>query len=158
MKKTDYVGLSHFSIKYLDALNSFELPKEQGQFTSLPINYKEVTEGESRIVILHDEEPVGFFLLHSTERVKDYSRNPKAILLTSLSINHKDQGKGFAKQAMLLLGEFVANEFPKCDEIVLAVNHKNVSAQQLYLKVGFQDTGKKKIGPIGEQFIMNLML
>lgn len=158
MKKTGYIALSHFSIKHLDILNSFELPKEQGQFTSLPKNYKEVTAGEYRIVILHDGEPVGFFLLHSTERVKDYSSNPKAMLLTSLSINHKEQGKGFAKQAMLLLGEFVVNEFPNCDEIILAVNHKNISAQQLYLKVGFQDTGKRKNGPIGEQFIMNLML
>ena len=158
MKKTNYIELSHFSINHLDALNSFELPKEQSQFTSLPNKYREVTHGEHRIVILHDAEPVGFFLLHATDRVKDYSCNPKAMLLTSLSINHKEQGKGFAKQAMLLLEEFVMNEFPNSDEIVLAVNHKNTSAQQLYLKVGFQDTGKKKTGPIGEQFIMNLML
>lgn len=158
MNKTNYIELSHFSTKHLDALNSFELPKEQDQFTSLPNRYKEVMEGEHRIVILHDGEPVGFFLLHATNRVKDYSSNPKAMLLTSLSINHKEQGKGFAKQAMCLLGEFVMNEFPNCDEIVLAVNHKNISAQQLYLKVGFEDTGKKKTGPIGEQFIMNLML
>lgn len=158
MKKTDYIELSHFSIQYLDALNSFELPKEQGQFTSLPNKFKEFAAGEYGIVVLHDGEPVGFFILHSTDRVKDYSSNPKAMLLTSLSINHKEQGKGFAKQAMCLLGEFVMNEFPNCDEIVLAVNHKNISAQQLYLKVGFEDTGKKKTGPIGEQFIMNLML
>ena len=158
MKETEYIELRHFSVKHLDALNSFELPKEQGQFTSLPNKFKEVREGEYRIVIVHHAEPVGFFLLHATDRVKEYSSNPKAMLLTALSINHKEQGKGFAKQAMLILGEFVRNEFPDCNEIVLAVNHKNISAQQLYLKVGFQDTGKRKTGPIGEQFIMNLML
>lgn len=158
MRKTDYIALSHFTIEHLEALNAFELPREQGQFTSLPNKFQEATEGEYRIVILHGGEPVGFFLLHTTDRVKAYSSNSKAMLLTALSINHTEQGKGFAKQAMCLLEEFVKNEFPNCDEIVLAVNHKNISAQQLYLKVGFQDTGKRKDGPIGEQFIMNLML
>ncbi|CAG9610628.1 GNAT family N-acetyltransferase [Pseudoneobacillus rhizosphaerae] len=158
MKKTNYIELCHFSSKHLNVLNSFELPEEQGQFTSLPINYKEVTDGQYRIVILCDTEPVGFFLLHSTDRVKEYSSNPKAMLLTSLSINHQKQGKGYAKQAMLELQEFVESEFPNCNEIVLVVNHKNIPAQQLYLKVGFQDTGERKMGPIGEQYVMNLML
>jgi RimJ/RimL family protein N-acetyltransferase len=158
MKKTNDIALDHFSVNHLDALCSFELPEAQEQFTSLPIHYQEVTDGQYRIVILCDDEPVGFFLLHSTERVKEYSSNPKAMLLTALSINYKDQGKGYAKQAMVLLKKFVESEFPTCNEIVLVVNHKNLSTQQLYLKVGFQDTGERKIGPIGEQYIMKLML
>jgi RimJ/RimL family protein N-acetyltransferase len=158
MKKTNYIQLCHFLNEYVDVLNSFDLPKEQEQFTSLPINYQEVTDGQYRIVILCDNEPVGFFLLHSTDRVKEYSGNPKAMLLTSLSINHKNQGKGYAKQAMLLLKDFVESKFPNCNEIVLVVNHKNITAQLLYLKVGFQDTGERKMGPIGEQYIMKLKL
>ena len=158
MDKTDYLELVYFSDEYSDILDSFELPKEQVQFTSLPGNYKEVTEGQYRIVILNDREPVGFFLLHATDRVKDYSDNPQAMLLTALSINQVKQGKGYAKQAMLLLRKFVADEFPDCNEIVLAVNHKNIAAQKLYLKVGFQDTGIRKMGIIGEQYIMNLKL
>lgn len=156
MRKVDYVELKHFSNEYLDVLNSFELPDEQVQFTALPNKILEATEGQHRIVILSENEPVGFFILHSTERVKEYSDNSKAMLLTALSVNHAKQGKGYAKQGMLLLSDFVKSEFPNCDEIVLVVNHKNFPAQQLYLKVGFQDTGKRKIGPIGEQFIMNL--
>lgn len=93
---------------------------------------------------------------HSTDRVKEYSDNPQAMLLTALSINQAKQGKGYAKQAMLLLKEFVTTEFPYCNEIVLAVNHKNIAAQQLYGKTGFHATGKRKIGPIGEQLIMSL--
>ncbi|MFS0605313.1 GNAT family N-acetyltransferase [Peribacillus frigoritolerans] len=156
MEKVDYVVLKHFSNEYLDVLNSFELPEEQVQFTALPNKILEATEGQYRIVILSENEPVGFFLLHSTERVKEYSDNPKAMLLTALSVNHAKQGNGYAKQGMLLLSDFVKSEFPNCDEIVLVVNHKNLPAQQLYLKAGFQDTGKRKIGPIGEQFIMTL--
>ncbi len=150
--------LRHYSNKHTDILNSFTLPKEQAKFTSLPINYQEVIEGQYRIIILVDEIPVGFFILHSTDRVRDYSDNRQAMLLTAFSINQANQGKGYAKQAMLLLRQFIAEEFPSCDEIVLAVNHKNVAAQQLYLKVGFQDTGKRIIGPVGEQFVMSLVL
>lgn len=158
MEKFNYVELKHFSNKYLDVLNSFELPEEQGQFTALPKKFLEVTEGQHRIVILSEKEPVGFFLLHSTERVKEYSDNPKAMLLTALSVNHAKQGKGYAKQGMLLLSDFVKSEFPNCDEIVLVVNHKNIPAKRLYSRVGFEDTGKRKTGPIGEQFVMHLSL
>ncbi|MDR0132719.1 GNAT family N-acetyltransferase [Priestia megaterium] len=158
MEKTDYLELVHISDEHWGRLSSFELSKEQGQFTSLPNRFKEVAEGQYRIVILNNMEPAGFFILHLTDRVKDYSDNPNAILLTSLSIDQVKQGKGLAKNAMLLLRKFVLNEFPNCNEIVLAVNHKNIAAQQLYTKVGFRDTGKRRFGPIGEQFIMNLIL
>lgn len=158
MQNIGQIELRHYSNKDAGKLNSFQLPKEQEQFTSLPKNYIEVSEGQHRIVILSEEEPVGFFILHSTDRVKDYSNNPYAMLLTALSINQTHQGKGYAKQAMFLLRKFVMDEFPKCNEIVLAVNHKNIAAQKLYETVGFNDTGMRKIGPIGEQFIMNLLL
>lgn len=158
MGKTSYLKLRHFSNEDMDKLKTFELPKDQEQFTSLPKNFKEVAEGQYRIVICNDQEPVGFFLLHSTDRVKEYSNNSQAMLLTALSINKIEQGKGYAKQAMLLLRRFVTDKFPHCNEIVLAVNHKNVAAQKLYEKVGFQDTGKRKVGPIGEQYIMSLMV
>jgi len=152
------VELRRFSSEYIDALNLFELPEEQAQFTSLPSQCQETIEGQHRIVILHESEPAGFFILHSTDRVQEYSDNPQAMLLTSFSITHAKQGKGYAKQAMVLLREFAAMKFPDCNEIILAVNHKNSAAQQLYVKTGFQDTGNRKIGPLGEQFIMSLML
>lgn len=155
MKQSIDLKLEHFSDKYMDILNTFVLSKDQIQFTALPTNFIEVIEGQHRIVILRDKEPVGFFLLNSTDRVKDYSNNPKAMLLTSLSINQKKQGNGYAKKAMLLVSKFVQEEFPNCNEVVLAVNHKNTAAQQLYLKTGFRDTGNRKMGPIGEQWIMN---
>lgn len=158
MEKMKTVELVHFSKDYENELNSFELPEEQEQFTALPKKITEVADGQYRIVILSEHEPVGFFLLHATVRVKEYSDNPRAMLLTAFSINHAHQGKGNAKQGMLLLCEFVQNEFPDCNEIVLAVNHKNIPAQKLYLKVGFQDTERRKIGRIGEQYIMALSL
>lgn len=153
MEKMKTVELVHYSKEHENLLNSFELPEEQEQFTALPKRITDLINGQYRIVILSGNEPVGFFILHATERVKEYSDNPSAMLLTAFSINHAHQGKGYAKQGMSLLGEFVQIEFPDCNEIVLAVNHKNIPAQRLYMKVGFQDTERRKIGRIGEQYI-----
>lgn len=159
LEEINMIELKHFSDEHAALLRSFELPEKQEQFTSLPKNNMVALEGRYRIIILNDNEPVGFFLLHaSTSRVKEYSDNLSAILLTSLSINRSNQGKGYAKQAMNKLKRFVSEEFTDCNEIILAVNHKNMAAQKLYEKVGFQDTGRRKTGPIGEQYILNILL
>lgn len=109
-------------------------------------------------MILSDDVPVGFFVLHATDRVKEYSSNPQAMLLTALSIDHQQQGKGYAKMAMFALADFVKQEFKECNEVVLVVNHKNIAAQNLYIKVGFVDHGVRRMGPIGEQIVLNLPL
>lgn len=135
------------------------MPAEKAQYTAFPAAILEtLIDGQYPIVILSDDEPVGFFLLQSTDRVKEFTDNPNALLLTALSIDNAKQGKGFAKKAMTLLKYFVTQEFPEYDEIILAVNHKNIPAQSLYEKVGFSDTGKRKIGKIGEQFIFNTFI
>ncbi|KPN96051.1 GNAT family N-acetyltransferase [Lysinibacillus sp. ZYM-1] len=158
MEKLKRVELKHFSNKYMKELSSFVLTEEQKQFSALPSNFEEINEGQHRIVILSDDTPVGFFLLNLNERVKKYSNNPNALLLTALSINHTEQGKGYAKQGMTLLAEFVKTEFPNCDEIVLVVDKDNIPAQKLYEKVGFEDTNERLIGRIGEEIIMRQLI
>ncbi|MGE7690318.1 GNAT family N-acetyltransferase [Lysinibacillus sp. NPDC097214] len=158
MQKTNTIELVHFSEEYVDSLNDFDLPEEQSQFTSLPKEISIEMVGQYPIVILSDHVPVGFFVLHATDRVNEYSNNPKAMLLTALSIDHKQQGHGYAKKGMLALPEFIKRKFKDCNEVVLVVNHKNIPAQNLYLKVGFVDNGERRMGRIGEQIVMNLNL
>ncbi|MFJ7731725.1 GNAT family N-acetyltransferase [Lysinibacillus sp. NPDC097231] len=158
MQKTSAIELVHFLEDYVDVLNNFELPNEQSRFTALPKEISIEKVGQYPIVILSDNVPVGFFVLHATERVKEYSNNPKAMLLTALSIDHKHQGNGYAKKGMLALSEFIKGKFKECDEVVLVVNHKNIPAQNLYLNVGFVDNGERRMGPIGEQIVMNLYI
>lgn len=150
------VELQQYQPKFLNILKEFDLPKEKAQFTAFPTELlEELTDGQYPIVILNNNQPVGFFLLHSTDRVKEYTNNPNALLLTALSIDFAQQGKGFAKQGMSLLKDFVRQEFSEYKEIILAVNHKNIPAQRLYEKVGFTDTGQRKKGKLGEQLIFN---
>ncbi|PKR84240.1 GNAT family N-acetyltransferase [Heyndrickxia camelliae] len=152
------VTLEYYQPKYLNELRNFYLPADQEQFTALPVEMLETTNVRHPIMIVSHNEPVGFFVLHSSERVAEYTDNPNAMLLTAFSINHAHQGKGFAKKGMKLLHDFVHQEFPQCNEIVLAVNQRNIPAQKLYEKVGFTDTGRRKMGEIGEQLILCLKL
>lgn len=153
------VKLEKYKPEFLKALKEFELPTEKAQFTALPATILEkLVDNQYPVVILNGGAPVGFFLLQSTDRVKEFTDNSRALLLTALSIDNSQQGKGLAKEAMVLMKQFVNQEFPKYDEIILAVNHKNITAQNLYTRVGFSDTGKRKIGKIGEQFIFNIYI
>ncbi|WP_430489126.1 GNAT family N-acetyltransferase [Rossellomorea marisflavi] len=156
MTQIGEVALSLFQEKHAEYLKEFQLPPEQAKFTALPEQVWKEAEGRFRVVILAEETPVGFFLLHSTDRVKEYTDNPHAMLLTALSIDHRQQGKGYAKKAMQIMKEWVSLEFVSCNEIVLAVNYKNIPAQTLYRQTGYHDTGRRKIGEIGEQFIFAL--
>lgn len=152
------VTLLYYQSGYLNALSNFYLPADQEQFTALPVEMLETTDVRHPIVIVNQNEPVGFFVLHSSDRVAEYTDNPNALLLTALSINHAHQGKGFAQKGMKQLNDFVKQQFPQCNEIVLAVNQRNIPAQKLYEKAGFIDTGRRKIGKIGEHLILCLKL
>ncbi|MBM7096141.1 GNAT family N-acetyltransferase [Bacillus sp. H-16] len=158
MKNTTKVRLTHYHPKYLINLMNFQLPREQAVFTSFPRDMIQVKKGQHRIVIVSDDQPAGFFLLHKSERVKAYTENPEAMLLTGFSIDYKYQGKGVAKSGLLQLKAFMHDAFPDCCEIVLSVNVKNIPAQRLYIKTGFADTGRKITGPVGEQYIYSLSL
>lgn len=106
------------------------------------------------ITILKDEDPCGFFVLDFGDDKLELTDNKDAMLLRSFSINPELQGKGIGKTAMIQVDEFVRENFKDCDEIVLAVNQNNISAYQLYRKVGYQYEGKIRIGRSGPQYIM----
>lgn len=158
MRSLTSVDLQFYKTEFLDSLKAFSLPKDQEQFTALPNEMLEVSDERRPVVIISNKEPVGFFVLHSSDRVKEYTDNPAALLLTAFSINYSQQGKGYAKSGLQQLKTFLHDEFPSCNEVVLAVNKRNLPAQKLYEKVGFEDTGRRKMGKIGEQLILSLPL
>ncbi len=158
MNQFQQVSLDMYKPHHLEGLRRFKLPKEQAQFTAMPAEMLEESPGRFPVVILAGGEPVGFFVLHASDRVKDYTDNRKALLLTAFSIDHSMQGRGYAKEALELLAEFVHRELPGRDEVVLAVNGKNIAAQRLYVKTGFKDTGRRRTGSLGEQWILSLAL
>ena len=140
---------------------NYTLSETQLQFTASPeaalAKIKERNDGHKNpICIYEDEEIAGFFVLDTGDDKKKLTENSQAILLRSLSLNPAFQGEGIAKEAMLLVPEFVKMNFPTCNEIVLAVNFENPIAYQLYVKTNFVDEGKTMNGRSGLQHILSL--
>ncbi|PLR94128.1 GNAT family N-acetyltransferase [Bacillus sp. T33-2] len=160
-KSRNDVMISFYDPRFDAELRAFQLPEEQQKFTGMPDKSLETASADPNrfpIVILSSDIPVGFFILHKGTDIKPFTQNPRAMLLRAFSINHKHQGRGYAKQALLQLPDFVSMHFPEIDEIVLAVNEKNIAAKQLYEKSGFQDLGERRTGPIGMQYILQYPL
>lgn len=146
---------------HLEALREFTLSDEQLNYTSLPMPAFELCMGDHErnpVVILDGEKVVGFFVLHSGSGASEYTTNPNAMLLRALCITSSEQGKGYGKQAMSLVGDYVKENFPEIDEVVLAVNERNDAARGIYLENGYVDHNKKKEGRSGLMSILHLFL
>ncbi|HDR4419564.1 TPA: GNAT family N-acetyltransferase [Bacillus cereus] len=153
--------LVEYNERFETQVESYVLSEEQLQFTGTPkkcIELSKVDADRHSILFLVNNEFVTFFVLHGNEGVRPYSENPKTMLLRAFSTDYYYQGKGYAKQSLLLLPDFVRNAYPHISEIVLAVNVKNITAQSLYKKCGFIDEGVRKIGKKGELIIMSFYL
>ncbi|WP_251009422.1 MULTISPECIES: GNAT family N-acetyltransferase [unclassified Bacillus (in: firmicutes)] len=155
----EIVSLVFYQPEYKALLSNYNLSEEQQRYTALPVDALEKCDSEPDrhpMIILYGRQPAGFFVLHGWEGVKAYSENKEAILLRAYSINAEYQGKGIASQSITLLGPFVKKHFPNVNEIILAVNHANVVAQNVYKKGGFVDKGITAMGREGEMFIYHL--
>lgn len=113
---TGEIQLVPYKEKYKEVIQTFTLPSEQVQFTSDPSALLEKAKSDRTknvIVILdYNGVPVGLFSLQTGDRVQEFIDNKNALLLTSFSINHNRQRKGYAKKSLLLLDEFVKRYFP----------------------------------------------
>lgn len=110
------------------------------------------------ITIFHDEKVAGFFVLDFGYDKFEFTENPHSVLLRSLSVNPDFQRLGIGKSAMTEVDHFIREHFSECNEIVLAVNEKNISAFQLYHRTGYMSDGKMREGRCGPQFLMSKKL
>ncbi|MBD0383061.1 GNAT family N-acetyltransferase [Paenibacillus sedimenti] len=159
--KTQTIELAFYKDEYREALENYYLTEEQLQFTASPTLALEMCMSDKDrhpIVILTANHPSGFFVLHTGENISPFTTNPRAILLRAFSINHEHQGKGYAKQVLRMLPEFVQEQYREADEIVLAVNDTNSLARRLYEKSGFIDKGNRRQLDMGEQIILHYSL
>lgn len=99
------------------------------------------------ILILKEDELVGFFILQLGASVSNFTNNPKAILFKAHSIDLKYQREGYARRSLELLPDYVRYHYPLVNEIVLSVSIDNISSQMLYIRSGFSNTQQRiKIG------------
>ncbi|KWW52547.1 acetyltransferase, partial [Bacillus cereus] len=108
---TGEIQLVPYKEEYKEVIETFILPSEQVQFTSDPAELlkKAKNDRTKNVIVILDYNgvPVGLFALQTGDRVQEFTENENALLLTSFSINHNRQRKGYAKKSLALLQEFV---------------------------------------------------
>ncbi|TFE19495.1 GNAT family N-acetyltransferase [Cohnella luojiensis] len=152
--------LAFFIQEWESKIRNFTLEESQMGFVFLPSKALDFFKEENcfPVVILFEDEPVGFFVLHNSGEIYDFTENVNSIFLRAFSIDRKNQGKGYAKLAMNSLPKFIQLYFPQVDEIVLTVNENNLAAKRLYEKSGFLYKGKNKLGRSGIELGMHYFL
>lgn len=158
-KEKREVKLEGYRPEHFEELINYELTESQLTFTSHPKDALlacEKDKGRHPIVILEKGQPAGFLVLYQGEELPSYTDNPNAILLRAYSVAVPFQGKGIAGKSLELLTDYVEGNFPHVDEVVLAVNVRNQAAQRVYLRAGFEDSGRRVIGRMGEQYVYGL--
>lgn len=104
---------------------------------SLAVAYiKPWDEALDPYVIYADDQMVGsFYLSYTPDGTDNY-------WVGGLLIDHRYQGQGLGKAAMLKIIDFVPSIHPNCREIKLTVEKDNAIARTLYRGLGFEDTGQ----------------
>lgn len=95
------------------------------------------------ILCIDNEQLVTFFVLDNGKDKYKYTNRSDSILLRSFSTDSRHTRKGYAKECLKLLPQFIKMNYPDISEVVLGVNEKNPAAIQLYENCGFHDTFKK---------------
>jgi len=108
--------------------------------------------------IYHQDKVIGFvdmnfFELSKTSLLFEEFGDKASYGINHFMIDHQYQGKGFGKQAMQKVIEFLRS-FPqgKADSIYLSYWKTNEAARGLYASVGFVETGEIWDGQTGESW------
>ena len=109
---------------------AYRLPPAQGDYTRAPQEWFAAggfRSGQYPVSILANAVPVGFFILDTGADKADYSDDPYALLLRSMSIHPAWQGRGIAAAALTppLLWAYINRRMSAIRRIVLGVHHAN---------------------------------
>ena len=158
-KTVKKVSLEPYASRHQNELN-YELDDTQSLYTRLPSAWFGMDDAAvNRVVIVYDGQAVGFFVLDGGNDKYNYTDNPKALLLRSMSLNPAYQGLGLSALALTELTRFCQSNVKQADnynQIVLGVNHDNIAAQRVYEKVGFVKVARTFMGRSGEQYIYEM--
>lgn len=151
--------LIEYEDNYFEDVKNYVLTDEMTYYTSLPkenIDLSQNNPDYHSILAYSASTLVTFFVLDAGVDKKLYTEEPQSMLLRSFSTDSRYVRQGHAKEALKLLPNFVKIAYPDIQSIVLAVNAKNHSAQNLYIKSGFKDEGVRRMGEKGELIVLQL--
>lgn len=156
------IKIVQYKEEYRAQLDAFELTERQMIYSSLPLEVLDegLNDPNRRpcIVLNHDDQVVGFFVLHQHYQHEGYDTPVNAVYVRSLSINNQLQGQGYGTEIMMNIPEFAQSVFPDFDHLFLVVDAENQGAWNLYERAGFMHLATNPNGPIGKERLYYLDL
>jgi RimJ/RimL family protein N-acetyltransferase len=103
---------------------------------------------------------VGFVLLSPFHpAVSYYCRDESEVGIENLLIDRRYQGRGYGVAALRAAIVHVRERFPEARRAKLTVNTRNRSAIEIYVRLGFEDTGELYLGGrSGPQHVYGIQL
>ncbi|MBF7019565.1 GNAT family N-acetyltransferase [Staphylococcus sp. 18_1_E_LY] len=153
--------LIEYTTSYFKQLEDYQLSEAQLQFTGRPLEniYKQQGKRNHPMLLLNDcDEIVTYFGLQQDHEFHEYYPNQQTWLMRSYSTDLRHLRKGYGKASLTLLPDFMHQNYPEIETVILAVNEKNQAAQKLYKYGGFVDSGRRVLGEKGTLIIMELTL
>ncbi|WP_436862195.1 GNAT family N-acetyltransferase [Staphylococcus caeli] len=143
---TTKIQLLPYNEHLKEAIACINITEADRKFTKTPVENiqlaKQDLERHPTLVFDDASRCVGFFTLHEGSGVSPFSNNSNAIFFRSFSIDADSRGKGFGKQVIQALPDYIKQHFSHIDEIVLTVNTDNKIAHQLYQQCHYENIGE----------------
>ncbi|MBP0596147.1 GNAT family N-acetyltransferase [Paraburkholderia sp. LEh10] len=140
-------------------INHLTLHPEQEQFVSpfdlifCKLRNSTCPEWVHPFSIVDCEQIIGFFVLREQAALPAWA--PLGVVtLHSLRIDRSHQGNGYGRAAIELAAQWIQKNRPYSNRLMLGVNVRNTKAKEVYLKIGFRDTGATCCGSSGLQKIL----
>ena len=137
-----------------DLFRHYQLTDDDRRFTAHPrdtLDDFSVDPDRRHYAVLLEEKPIGFFTLHAGPTITSFAYSDRSVLFRAFSIDHREQGKGYGKAALLAIIEDL-KQLPDNHEIRLSCEPDNAVAERLYRAVGFAATGEIQ----DEEIVMRL--
>ena len=143
------VTLREITADTLDAVLGLDVAEPQRGFVAS--NAKSIAQAHFHPeawfrAIYHGEEPVGFLMLHD-EHLRPEPREQGYYFLWRLMIDASQQGRGFGRDAILLLLRHVRGR-PHATRLLTSCRGGAGSPEGFYRKLGFAPTGREEGGEI----------
>ena len=150
------VSLAPLTDAQRPALRAVTVAPEQVIFSSQPAAFIDLPEPLIDLhVIFYGDTVAGMFRIDRGFYNDHAFADPDRPGLRTFLVDQSLQGRGIATDTAMQLKPYLRQHYPQANGIFLTVNLRNPRARDVYLRGGFNDTGKQYLdGGAGPQHIL----
>lgn len=109
------------------------------------------------LAIRDDGAIVGWLLVKRGASAPDWV-DSGAVVLSGLRIDQRRQGRGIGALALAALARWVGQHWPQASRLVLRVDEGNQAGIRAYEKAGWREIGERRMGRVGVERTMALVV